>query len=43
MLKNGYWQDLATRDFIGLDLEQTVVVLPVAAIEQHGSHHTSFH
>ncbi len=38
MLKNGYWQDLTTRDFIGLDPEQTVVILPVAAIEQHGPH-----
>ncbi len=38
MLKSGYWQDLTTRDFIGLDPEQTVAILPVAAIEQHGPH-----
>lgn len=38
MVKNGYWQDLTTRDFNGLDPEQTVVILPVAAIEQHGPH-----
>ncbi len=38
MLKNGFWQDFTTRDFDGLDPEQTVVILPVAAIEQHGPH-----
>ena len=37
-MKSGFWQDLTTRDFNGLDPEQTVVLLPVAAIEQHGPH-----
>lgn len=38
MVNSGYWQDLTTRDFSSLDAEQTVVILPVAAIEQHGPH-----
>ena len=33
-----HWGDLTTRDFHGLDPETTVVVLPIAAIEQHGPH-----
>jgi creatinine amidohydrolase len=37
-LNSGFWQDLTTRDFVGLDVDRTVVVLPVAAIEQHGPH-----
>ena len=32
------WQEMTTEDFAGLDPERTVVVLPVAAIEQHGPH-----
>lgn len=32
------WQDLTTADFAGLDPGRTVVLLPVAAIEQHGPH-----
>lgn len=35
---SGYWQDLTTRDFAALDPEDTVALLPVAAIEQHGPH-----
>lgn len=37
-MKSGFWQDLTTRDFGGLDLDRTVAVLPVAAVEQHGPH-----
>jgi creatinine amidohydrolase len=33
-----YWNELKTTDFIGLDPERTIVVLPVAATEQHGPH-----
>ncbi len=33
-----HWQALATPDFQGLDPERTVVVLPLAAVEQHGPH-----
>jgi creatinine amidohydrolase len=33
-----YWRELAWTDFQGLDVEATVAVLPVAAIEQHGPH-----
>lgn len=36
MIEN--WQDLTTTDFDGLNPESTLVVLPVAAIEQHGPH-----
>jgi creatinine amidohydrolase len=38
MLTSGYWQNLTTRDFAGVDAERTIAVLPVAAIEQHGPH-----
>jgi len=37
-LRSGYWQDLTTADFGRVDPEQTVALLPVAAIEQHGPH-----
>lgn len=33
-----YWQDLTTAEFADVDRERTIVVLPVAAIEQHGPH-----
>ncbi len=33
-----YWHDMTTDDFVGLDPERTVAVLPVAAVEQHGPH-----
>jgi creatinine amidohydrolase len=33
-----HWGDLKSRDFVGLDPERTVAVLPLAAIEQHGPH-----
>ena len=32
------WSDLTTREISGRDMGRTVAVLPVAAIEQHGSH-----
>jgi creatinine amidohydrolase len=38
MIATAYWQDLTTTDFTGLDPENTVVILPVSAIEQHGPH-----
>ena len=37
-MRSGYWQDLTTADFGRVDPEQTVALLPVAAIEQHGPH-----
>ena len=41
-LPSRFWADLSTRDFTGLrasgQARQTVAVLPVAAIEQHGPH-----
>lgn len=30
------WQDMTTVEFSKLDAENTIAVLPVAAIEQHG-------
>ena len=33
-----HWFDLTSRDFQRLDPERTVVVLPIAATEQHGPH-----
>ena len=32
------WPTLTTTDFAGMDPQRTVVILPVAAIEQHGPH-----
>ena len=34
----GYWHDLTTGDFAGLDPEVTVALLPMGAVEQHGPH-----
>jgi len=33
-----YWGELRSRDFVGLDPERTIAILPVAATEQHGPH-----
>lgn len=33
-----YWQDLSSNELKDLNAVQTVVILPVAAIEQHGPH-----
>ena len=37
-MRSGYWQELKTTEFAGLDPERTVAIFPVAAIEQHGPH-----
>ena len=37
-MRSGYWQDLTTTDFDRVDPEQTLALLPVAAVEQHGPH-----
>jgi len=37
-MRSGYWQEMTTRDFDAFDVERTVAVFPVAAIEQHGPH-----
>ena len=37
-MQSGYWHDLTTTDFGRVDAEQTVALLPVAAVEQHGPH-----
>lgn len=33
-----FWAELTTKDFEGLDPENTIAILPVAATEQHGPH-----
>ncbi len=38
MARSFYWEDLTTAEFSARDFAQTVVVLPVAAVEQHGPH-----
>ena len=38
MLPKPYWQDMTTVDFQSLDVDRTIAVLPIAAIEQHGPH-----
>lgn len=35
---SGYWQDMTTQDFRGLDPATCVALLPVGATEQHGPH-----
>jgi len=36
--KHKFWHHLTGPDFDGLDVERTIAVLPVGAIEQHGPH-----
>ena len=38
MASRRFWAELKSSEFAGLDPQSTVVVLPVAAIEQHGPH-----
>ena len=33
-----FWAEMSWRDFAAADMEKTVAVLPLAAIEQHGPH-----
>ena len=37
-MRSGYWQDLTTVDLSLVNPEQTVALLPVSAVEQHGPH-----
>jgi len=37
-MRSGYRRDLAATDFPVPDVERTVALLPVAAVEQHGPH-----
>jgi creatinine amidohydrolase len=37
-LRSQYWQELSTEEIAAADRDRTVVVIPVAAIEQHGPH-----
>jgi creatinine amidohydrolase len=38
MLKSGYWQDLTTDQLAVVEPEETIAMLPVSAVEQHGPH-----
>lgn len=38
MISTCYWENCTTRDLVGLHPEQTVALLPVSAVEQHGPH-----
>ncbi len=33
-----FWGDLTSEDFLALDREKSIAILPIAAIEQHGPH-----
>jgi creatinine amidohydrolase len=37
-VRKSFWSDLTTTEFIDLDHDHTVAILPVAAFEQHGPH-----
>jgi creatinine amidohydrolase len=37
-LPSQYWQELTTEEIAAADRDRTVVVIPVAAVEQHGPH-----
>src|SRR6516162_5423852 len=37
-MRKRIWSELNTNDFVGLDPETTIAVLPIAATEQHGPH-----
>lgn len=36
--RSSHWADLTRHDFASLDSDQTIAILPVGAIEQHGPH-----
>ncbi|MEM6460376.1 MAG: creatininase family protein [Pseudomonadota bacterium] len=38
MTRRFWWGDFTAREFEGLDPNETIAVLPIAAIEQHGPH-----
>ncbi|MGO7704584.1 creatininase family protein, partial [Rhizobium ruizarguesonis] len=38
MTRSFSWADYSTADFASRDLSETVVSLPIAAVEQHGPH-----
>jgi creatinine amidohydrolase len=38
MTVSKYWRHLKSADFAGIDRDDSVVILPLAAIEQHGPH-----
>ena len=38
MLPTRFWAEMSWKDFQSTDMEETIAVLPVAAVEQHGPH-----
>ncbi|MBU0725351.1 MAG: creatininase family protein [Alphaproteobacteria bacterium] len=38
LLPSRYWRDLTTVEIAALDRDRTILILPMAAIEQHGPH-----
>lgn len=38
MLPTRYWAEMTWRDFLAPDIGETIAILPVAAVEQHGPH-----
>jgi creatinine amidohydrolase len=38
MLPTRHWLDMTTTDFSAVDMSRVIVVLPLAAVEQHGPH-----
>jgi creatinine amidohydrolase len=38
MLRTRYWAEMTWRDFQAADMAETIAVLPIAAVEQHGPH-----
>ena len=38
MIASGYWQDLTSDQLQDVDPEETIAILPVSAVEQHGPH-----
>lgn len=38
MLPTRFWAEMGWKDFQSADMEETIAVLPVAAVEQHGPH-----
>ena len=37
-MRSDYWQNLTSCDFSAVDVQHTIALLPVAAVEQHGPH-----
>ncbi|MGB7091185.1 MAG: creatininase family protein, partial [Methylovirgula sp.] len=38
MLPTRFWAEMSWKDFQNADMDETIAVLPTAAVEQHGPH-----